>query len=150
MKKNKKTLRKLTSSGVIISLVLLGGCLARVETRGNLPDPELLSSLESKNATQNEVSQILGSPSTVAMFENETWFYISERTETLAFFKPEVMERQVVILVFDTDGTLKEVDIRDLTSGQMIDPVDRETPTLGIESGIFDQLFGNLGRFNTD
>ena len=82
------------------------------------------------------------------MFENETWFYISELTETVAFFEPEVMDRQIVILEFDTTGSLQKVRYRELKDGQEIELVDRETPTLGIEDGFLQQLLGNLGRFN--
>ncbi len=146
--KHLKSIRKLSHLGAIIGLCLLGGCLARVEVRGNLPDPSLLEEMKQKNATQNEVVQILGSPSSVAMFENETWFYISERTETVAFFEPEIMERQVVILVFDDGGALQNVEIRDMTSGEDVPLVERTTPTLGIENSIIEQLIGNMGRFN--
>ena len=147
-KRTKRIARRIVHGSVLAGLFLLGGCLARVDTRGNLPDPDLLASMESKNASQNEVMQILGSPSSIAMFENETWFYISERTETVAFFEPEVMERQVVILEFDPTGNLQNVQIRDLKDGQDINLVDRETPTLGNEDGILQNFLGNLGRFN--
>jgi outer membrane protein assembly factor BamE (lipoprotein component of BamABCDE complex) len=140
--------RSLARATLVVGVCLLSGCIARVDTRGNEPDPELLASMESKKATQNEVVQILGSPSSIAMFENETWFYISELTETVAFFEPEVMDRQIVILEFDTTGSLQKVRYRELKDGQEIELVDRETPTLGIEDGFLQQLLGNLGRFN--
>ncbi len=133
---------------VVIVAALLNGCLSRIATRGNLPDPDLLATMEEKNATQNEVTQILGSPSTVAMFENETWFYISERTETVAFFEPEVLERKVVVMEFNIAGQLQKVRIIELQDGQDITLVERTTPTLGNESGILEQFIGNLGRFN--
>lgn len=142
--------RTVAIGALVVGVSLLSGCLARVETRGNLPDPDLLASLDVGEISRNEVEQVLGSPSSVAMFENETWFYISERTETVAFFEPEVKERQVVIVQFDMQGVLLKVQLRGLEEGQDITPVERETPTLGNEPGILQQFFGNIGRFNKD
>jgi outer membrane protein assembly factor BamE (lipoprotein component of BamABCDE complex) len=133
---------------VISTALMLGACESRISTRGNLPDPDLLASIEPGEASRDEVALLLGSPSSVAMFENETWFYISQRTETFAFFEPEVMERQVIIVQFDNAGVLKTVATRDIADGQNVLPVERETPTLGNEPTLFQQFFGNLGRFN--
>ena len=134
--------------GLMLGTLMLGACESRVDSRGNLPDPELLASIEPGEASRDDVSLLLGSPSSVAVFENETWFYISQRTETFAFFEPEVMERQVVIVQFDQAGILKTVETLGLEDGQDILPVERETPTLGNEPTMFQQIFGNLGRFN--
>ena len=68
-------------------------------------------------------------------------------TQTL---EPEVMERQVVIVQFDTNGVLQKVLVRGLEEGQMVIPVDRETPTLGNEPGFIQNFFGNLGKFNKE
>jgi len=146
--KTRLGIRPVLATTILVGAVLLNGCLARVETRGNLPDPDLLASMQEKNASKNEIVQILGSPSSIAMFENETWFYISERTETVAFFEPETLERQIVIMEFDSDGILQNVAIRELKDGKDVTPVDRETPTLGNEDNMLMQFLGNLGRFN--
>ncbi len=134
--------------GLVSGGLMLGACESRIDTRGNLPDPDLLASIEPGESSRNDVALLLGSPSSVAMFENETWFYISQRTETFAFFEPEVQERQVIIVQFDDTGVLKAVETRGLDHAQAIQPVDRETPTLGNELTMFQQFFGNLGRFN--
>jgi len=116
--------------------------------RGNLPDSDLLESIQSSEHSRDQVEQILGSPSTTAMFENETWFYISERRETFAFFEPKVMERKVVIIQFDNSGILKAVAELGLENGRLVTPVDRETPTLGNDLNAIEQMLGNLGKFN--
>lgn len=136
--------------GMVSGALVLGACESRVDSRGNLPDPELLASIEPGQMSRDDVSLLLGSPSSVAMFENETWFYISQRTETFAFFEPEVQERKVIIVQFDDAGVLKTVETRGLEQGQLIEPVERETPTLGNELTLFQQFFGNLGRFNNN
>lgn len=142
------TLKQLLVLGVMSGILMLGACESRISSRGNLPDPDLLASIQPGESSRDDVALLLGSPSSVAMFENETWFYISQRTETFAFFEPEVMERQVIIIRFDDAGVLKTIETRGLEDGQEILPVERETPTLGNEITVFQQFFGNIGRFN--
>jgi len=81
------------------------------------------------------------------MFGDETWYYVSKRTETLAFLAPEVTERKVVIVRFDRQGVVKAVDYLGLDDEREIQFVERETPTSGNEIGLLDQLLGNIGRF---
>ncbi|MBT5014377.1 MAG: outer membrane protein assembly factor BamE, partial [Rhodospirillaceae bacterium] len=75
-------------------------------------------------------------------------FYISQRTETLAFLEPELKEREIIILRFDDKGILAAVETRSAEDGKDVLPVDRKTPTAGNEINFFEQIFGNLGRFN--
>ncbi len=138
------------SSAIILTASLLTACESRIETRGNLPDPDLLETVQSSEHSRDQVAQLLGSPSTTAMFENETWFYISERRETFAFFEPEVLERKVVIIQFDKTGILTTVAEVGLEDGRIIEPVERETPTLGNDLNAIEQMLGNIGRFNKD
>ncbi|MBL6932818.1 MAG: outer membrane protein assembly factor BamE [Rhodospirillales bacterium] len=127
---------------------LLVACTPKIDVRGNLPDPERLSDIVPGEVSRGEVQEILGTPSSVAVFDQETWFYVSQRTETLAFFEPEVKERSVVIVKFDNEGVVSKIESLTAENGKKIQPVDRKTPTAGNEFGFIEQLFGNIGRFN--
>ena len=129
-------------------IALLGACAPKIDVRGNLPDPERLSEIEPGEQSRAEVEEILGTPSTVAVFDQETWLYVSQKTETIAFFEPEVKERSVVILKFDKEGIVSKIETLTAENGKKILPVDRKTPTAGNEFGLIEQIFGNLGRFN--
>ena len=139
------------SSKILISLscaVLLTACEPKINIRGNLPDPELLSEITPGDHSREEVEEILGTPSTITLFDQETWLYISERTETMAFFEPEVKERKVLVLNFDIEGLVSKIEILNAENGKKIQPVNRITATSGSEFGFFQQVFGNMGRFN--
>lgn len=135
---------------VAVLAVTLTACAARLATRGNLPDPDLLAEITPGEHTRDEVAEILGSPSSTAVFDQETWYYISEQTETFAFFEPEIISRKVVIFTFDKKGVVTSVKSLKAEDGRFIEPVDRITPTAGKEITFIDQLFGNLGRFRKD
>ena len=131
-------------------LVTLAACTPRIDVRGNLPDPDSLADLQVGKVNKEQVRRLLGSPSSIAPLQGESWYYVSERTETLAFLAPEIIERTVLIVRFDDKGTLKEIKKLGLEAGRDIQLVDRETPTAGKEVTFLQQLFGNLGRFEAD
>ena len=92
---------KFQFTAISVILPLLVGCEPIVDVRGNLPSKDLLQDIEVGYIKKSEVVDLLGSPSSVSPFESDTWFYISERTETVAFFEPEIKERKVLVIKFD-------------------------------------------------
>ncbi len=128
--------------------VALVACAPRLDSRGNLPDPDQLTKIKPGQHTRMQVAEILGSPSNISTFDLETWYYVSQRTETTAFFEPDVMTRQVLILRFDKGGKLADVRTIGLDVGREVLPVERETPTSGNEITFIEQILGNLGKFN--
>ena len=122
-------------------------CTPIIELRGNLPPPEQIEQVKVGKTTRDEVQGLLGTPSNVPPFGDETWNYISTLTEYEAFFEPVVLERKVITIVFDREGVVRALDTRGLQDGKDITPVDRETPTPGKEMTILGQMLGNVGKF---
>jgi len=140
--------RLLSWLGIAAVAFALTACTGRVNTRGNLPDPERIAEIKVGQHSRQDVADILGSPSSTAIFDRETWYYISKRTKTVAFFEPDLQERQVLVLRFDKNGVVSNVETLGIEDGRRIQPVERETPTAGNTLGFFEQILGNLGRFN--
>jgi outer membrane protein assembly factor BamE (lipoprotein component of BamABCDE complex) len=138
------------AAAVLLVAFSTWSCQERVSTHGYIPDPEALSRIEPGVHNRLEVAQFLGSPSTTAMFGEETWLYITERRREFAFFKPEIVEQQVVAIAFDNAGVVDAVDEYLLADGLLVDPVTRTTPTYGKQVGLMEQLLGNMGRFNNE
>ncbi len=131
-----------------LAVLYVSACSPRVATRGNAPEPEMLEQIKVGESTKGDVTDILGSPSTVAAFDENVWLYISSRKETVAFFAPETVERQIVLVSFDKSNRVDILSQYDLEDGKPVIPSDRVTPTEGREMTILQQLFGNLGRFS--
>lgn len=125
-------------------------CTPSVDVRGNLPSPEVLSQITVGKTTREEVQTLLGTPSATATFGDESWQYISSRTETVAFFKPELKDRKAISISFDRNGVVKDMVTRGMADGLAIQTVDRETATAGKEMSILEQLVGNVGKFSKD
>src|SRR5215831_13319361 len=124
-------------------------CSPSLEQRGNLPTVDKIAEIHAGSTTKDEVTKILGTPSSVSVFNNDrSWYYISRRTAQTAFFEPDVLDQQVYVVNFDDQGVVKTVDHRVLEDGKEITPVARATPAPGRELSFLEQLIGNLGKFN--
>lgn len=136
--------------GIMALAMALGGCeFGFTDTRGYVPDEDLLSRLEPGRQTRDEVQQLLGSPASQGVFDaDQSWYYIMRKTHQFAFLKPEVLDQRVVVVHFDGGGTLRDVRRYSLQDGMIVDPVTRETPSPGRELTFLEQLFGNFGKFN--
>ena len=142
-----RAFRRCAPLGLCLLLVL--ACTPRVEVHGFIPDDGLVKQIKVGEHDRTAVAQTLGSPSSIASFNGETWYYISRRTETLAFLEPEIIDQRVLAVSFDiTAGTVSAVDNYTLKDGRLIQLVQRQTPTRGKELGFIEQLFGNVGRFS--
>ena len=134
--------------GALVLALGLSACAPRVTTRGNELQMEDVAKITVGTYTKNNVYATLGSPSSTSSFGVDTWYYISQLTETTAFLAPEIKERQIVEIRFDDQGLVTYVDVVDTEMAQEIVPADGATPTAGNSLGFFDQMISNLGRFN--
>jgi outer membrane protein assembly factor BamE (lipoprotein component of BamABCDE complex) len=132
---------------LLASVAVLAACAARIDQRGNLLDPDAVLAVQPGVQTKDQVAQLLGTPSTVATFSDKTWYYISKRTETTAFFPSDVTDQQVLVIKFDDSNVVEKVQMYGMDDAYEIEPVSRTTPTYGAHLTMLQQLFGNIGRF---
>ena len=132
---------------LLASVVALAACAPRIDQRGNLLDPDAVLAVKPGEQTKEQVAQLLGTPSTVATFNDKTWYYISKRTSTTAFFQPDITDQQVVVTKFNDSNVVEKVQLLGMDDAYEIEPVARTTPTYGQRLTILQQLFGNIGRF---
>jgi len=125
----------------------LAGCGVPVDQRGNLPEAKTLTEIQPGVTDKATVTRILGSPSSVAAFDADTWYYISQKTKSIAFFKPEILDQEVVAIVFNKDGVVQDVRHRGMADREVILPNPGATPAPGREFSFVEQLIGNFGKF---
>ena len=130
---------------------MMAGCSPVVEQRGYVLNEKDLKRIKPGVTTQDEVKDIMGSPSTESPLggpHEMAYYYISSTFETDMFYSPEETSRTVVAVYFDKDKVARKVAYYGLKDGEIIDFQTRTTPTRGKELTILGQLFSNLGRFN--
>jgi outer membrane protein assembly factor BamE (lipoprotein component of BamABCDE complex) len=142
---------KTRRGAAITALLAVAGataCAATVDQHGNLPETDRVSEIHPGSTTRDQVTKILGTPSSTGVFNDKSWYYISRKTKQVAFFDPDVLDQQVYVVNFDGNGVVKSVDHKDLKDGRSIEPAPGATPAPGRELTFLEQVLGNLGRFN--
>ncbi len=136
------------SLAVLVSLTACSAIEAPKQLRGNKVEADMLKELVPGTSTRADVTALLGSPSTRATFDDNTWIYISEVTKTRVGRTPGVMAQDVTVLTFDQGGVLRGVKRLGQDDGLDVDVVTRATPSPGSEASFMQQLLGNVGKFN--
>jgi outer membrane protein assembly factor BamE (lipoprotein component of BamABCDE complex) len=126
----------------------LCGCVPNVDQRGNLPEPDKLAEIHPGTTTRDQVTSILGSPSSTGVFDDKNWYYISRKTKQVAFFDPDVLDQQVYVINFDDRGVVRGIDHKNMADARRIEPAPGATPAPGRELTFLEQIVGNIGRFN--
>ena len=134
--------------GALALPLALAGCESIVDQRGFAATPGSVEKLEIGAQSREDVIRLIGSPSTVATFNPNVWYYITQKQESYAFFKPSMIEQNVLQLTFNESGRLQAMKKYDLENSRDIEMVSRITPTAGKELTILEQIMGNVGRFS--
>jgi outer membrane protein assembly factor BamE (lipoprotein component of BamABCDE complex) len=138
-----------TKSSVAAVLLALGlvACTPQVVQHGHTIDPADLALITPGQTSREEVARLLGSPSTLATFDDNRWYYVTQRREVRSFFQSEITEQEVVTINFDDRGVVSEVASQGLDQALAVEPNPDATRTLGNEFSLIEQLLGNIGRF---
>jgi outer membrane protein assembly factor BamE (lipoprotein component of BamABCDE complex) len=126
----------------------LAACAPEVSTHGYRFDEPTLAQLEPGRTTRDGTLQLLGSPSSIATFDDRVWYYVSQRTERMSFYQEDVVDQKVITITFDDRDVIQSIDRQGLQDAKEVALVDRETPTSGSELSMLEQFIGNIGRFN--
>jgi outer membrane protein assembly factor BamE (lipoprotein component of BamABCDE complex) len=135
----------------LVCALLLAGCswLAPAPTlRGNRIAEDQLKELVPGTSTRADVTALVGSPTARATFDDNTWIYISEMTQPRIGRVLGELDQHVVVMTFSEQGVLQDIKRLDKADALPVTMVARTTPSPGTEANFFQELFGNIGRFN--
>ncbi|MBL1429970.1 MAG: outer membrane protein assembly factor BamE [Robiginitomaculum sp.] len=127
-------------------LTVLGACTPISRSHGFISAKGSPGDIESGIDSKSSVLAKFGSPSTIGVFEENTWYYISEYREQLGYLQPKTESRTITTVQFANSGMVEDVIIYELEDGKIVSLVGRATPTRGRELTILEQLLGNVGR----
>ncbi len=132
---------------VMLAVVVVGtaSCTRIRNNSGYIADEELVKAIAPGIDNKQSVMATLGRPSVAGQFDDKTWYYISRNTEQLGFFTPKPKTQQVLAVTFDAKGNVSEVKRTGLETVASITPVRDKTPTLGRDTSLFEDLFGDIG-----
>jgi outer membrane protein assembly factor BamE (lipoprotein component of BamABCDE complex) len=95
--------------------------------------------------TRETVLARLGTPTATSTFDKNTWYYISQVSNKTGFYRPRILKRDIVAIVFDKDSQqVTALNTYTLKDGRVIAFNGRETPTRGREMTVLEQLLGSI------
>ncbi len=140
-------LKKYQLFTVLGASALLCACSPTVAQRGNMLENYQLERIEAGKSTRSDVLRLVGSPTTVAPFNEDIWYYIGQETEKRGILDPKVTKERIIAVTFSKDGLVESIN--DVDNGRINIPIARDsTPTHGNETSFTREFFGNLGKFN--
>lgn len=141
--------RRLSPLAGLALALALGACASdsvpgfsgftRTYQRGYVLDEKALEQVP-VGSSQEQVLLVLGTPSTVATVSGEAFYYISQKTQRTAFFRPEVIDQRVLVIYFSQDRRVTRIANYGLQDGKVFDFISRTTPTGGTEITLVGQI----------
>ncbi len=146
----KKTI-KIVKFAVVITVILSAtACVKNIKQVGYTFNQDALQGIKAGKTRKAVVKRELGSPSAKSSYGADTWYYISTEYEHIAFLDPKVSDQKVVAIEFDSNQTVRTINIYGYEDAQNIDITPDQTQVEGHDMGVLGQILGNVGRFNKD
>jgi len=129
----------------VVFLALLTSCTTAVTGRGHDLSVEMVKNIIPGKTTKNEIEHNLGSPNTITL--DNKWIYMSSLESRMAFFKPKILDRNILEIKFNHDivdnyeyhDNVKTIDIVAHTD---------ETKIRGLKRNEFKSFVKNIGKFS--
>lgn len=130
-------------------LIFLNACAKDtfISYTGNMPSDERIAEL-SIGQDKRQVLDILGSPSSIVSLDQDTWIYMSSEIKQIAFMKPEEIDRKLLVVKFNDNDTITEIEHMDKKQGQEILVAEIKTDNIEQEQGFFSKYFGGVGQYS--
>ncbi|KAB7647560.1 outer membrane protein assembly factor BamE [Polymorphobacter fuscus] len=132
--------------GLVAVVITAGGCTRIRQNQGYLVDETLVTSIQPGVDNRESVSKTLGRPTFAGQFDSKEWYYVTRITGQYAFAQPKVLSQSILVVSFDGAGNVAKVERRGLEQVARINPSKDRTETLGRDTGLLQELFGNIGQ----
>jgi len=135
---------------VILTVSLVTGCTTTYKDHGYLPLEESLNQVAIGKDNRGFVTGLLGSPIGSGVLDDGAIFYISTRIKTYLFYEPKVVSRDMIVVSFDSQDKVSNVERFSLEDGRIVVLSRRvtEAPVKGPK--ILSQILGNFGNVSAD
>jgi outer membrane protein assembly factor BamE (lipoprotein component of BamABCDE complex) len=96
---------------------IVSACSFRVDKSGYMFENTDINAIKKGVTSKNTLLTTFGSPTITSFYEDkEVWIYYFENIKHILFFKPKVIERDVLVIKFDNENrvnSIKKIDLAD-------------------------------------
>jgi outer membrane protein assembly factor BamE (lipoprotein component of BamABCDE complex) len=124
----------------------LASCTRSYRNHGYAPSESELAQLELGVDTQESVVAKVGRPNLGGVVREDAFFYVQSRFSMYGFRGPQEISREVLVLSFGADGTLRNVERFGLEDGRVVALSRRTTEGVFEDNTFIRQILGNVGQ----
>jgi outer membrane protein assembly factor BamE (lipoprotein component of BamABCDE complex) len=135
------------TSLAMLCILALTACSPQFRNHGYVPTEGDLAQITVGIDTRASVEEAIGAPATSGLMTDSASYYVQSRVRQFAWQAPEVVERQVLAISYDSAGVVTNIERFGLQDGQVVPISRRITGTTGTNASIIRRLIGSLGGF---
>ncbi len=140
--------KKINLSIAIIALALsTTACVKNTAWHGYKFDEENIAKIKPKLTTEQQVIELMGSPTLKSQYGQPTFFYMGNELESIAFLSPKVKNYRVLEIKF-AHGKVQEIHNYQDSDLRNLKIISERVRIQGNEVGAVEQILGNVGRFS--
>ena len=129
-------------------LLMSVGCTTLYRNHGYVPTDDQLAEVLVGVDTRDTVADVVGPPTAGGVRNGGGFYYVQSRFRLLGPLEPREIDREVVAITFNAEGTVENVERFGLENGNVV-PLSRRVTQDNVRDTTFlRQLFGSIGRFN--
>jgi len=139
---------KIRTATAILAVALVTACASVYRNHGYVPSEDELSTIVVGVDSRTTVDEVIGAPSAGGLLSDGDYYYVRSRVKHFGMMRPDVVERQVLAISFDSSDVVQNIERFGLEDGRVI-PLTRRVTSSSVEGkGFLRQLVGNIGNFN--
>ena len=131
----------------LLLLFIVSACSFRVDKSGYMFENNDINFIQKGVTSKNTLLKNLGSPTIIYFVKDkEVWIYYSENIKYILFFKPNIVERDVLVLKFDDEqrvNYIKKLDLEDEDNKYFFN--QNKTFVEGHKNNFFKTIYENIG-----
>ena len=129
-------------------MATLAACGGQYRNHGYMPLAEDVDALIVGVDTRDSIIEVMGVPTTGGVLTEEAMYYVRSRVHHKGYVKPNEIQRDVLVLSFDKNQILRNVERFGIEKGKLIRLEHRATEAPGGDRSVLQQIIGSIGGFN--
>ncbi|MEK9978232.1 MAG: outer membrane protein assembly factor BamE [Paracoccaceae bacterium] len=135
---------------LVLVMATLAACGGQYRNHGYMPLAEDVDALIVGVDTRDSIIEVMGVPTTGGILTEEAMYYVRSRVHHKGYVKPNEIQRDVLVLSFDKNQILRNVERFGIEKGKLIRLEHRVTEAPGGDRSVLQQIIGSIGGFNPD
>ena len=133
---------------LVLVMATLAACGGQYRNHGYMPLAEDVDALIVGVDTRDSIIEVMGVPTTGGVLTEEAMYYVRSRIHHKGYVKPNEIQRDVLVLSFDKNQILRNVERFGIEKGKLIRLEHRVTEAPGGDRSVLQQIIGSIGGFN--